>query len=228
MKRSDINAIMADADAFIREHRVALPPFAYWSPESWRTRGAEVREIVDRGLGWDITDYGTGAYRDTGLFLFTLRNGHPDALKAGTGKVYAEKLLVSDPHQVAPLHFHKAKTEDIINRGGGDLAIQVYNSTPDGQLADGLVPVPCDGVDRKAHAGETLILRPGESVTLFPGVVHKFWGERARVLIGEVSTVNDDATDNYFLDPVGRFPSIEEDVAPLHLLVGDYARWYGA
>ena len=50
-------------------------------------------------------------------------------------------------------------------------------------------------------------------------------GEGGDVLIGEVSTVNDDETDNIFREPIGRFADIEEDVDPAHLLVSDYARW---
>jgi D-lyxose ketol-isomerase len=46
--------------------------------------------------------------------------------------------------------------------------------------------------------------------------------EGADALVGEVSTVNDDRTDNVFRDQVGRFPVIEEDETPLHLLVPDY------
>jgi D-lyxose isomerase len=46
------------------------------------------------------------------------------------------------------------------------------------------------------------------------------------VLVGEVSTVNDDSTDNRFFEPVGRFPEIIEDVAPRHLLVGDYGLYF--
>lgn len=227
MLRSEINAIMADADGFIRSHGFRLPPFAYWTPDSWRERGEEVREIADRSLGWDITDYGTGDFARVGLFLFTLRNGSPEALRSGQGKIYAEKLLISEADQIAPMHFHKIKTEDIINRGGADLAIEVYNSTPDEQLGNGPVKLSLDGVRRTCKPGEVLILKPGESVTLTPGVYHKFWGERGRVLIGEVSSINDDATDNFFLDPIGRFPTIDEDVPPLHLLVGDYGRYYG-
>ncbi|HZH29029.1 MAG TPA: D-lyxose/D-mannose family sugar isomerase [Azospirillaceae bacterium] len=226
MKRSEINAIMAEADEFIRRHGFVLPPFAYWSAESWRSRGPEVAEIVRRRLGWDITDYGVGRFAEVGLFLFTLRNGDPAAVAAGGGKVYAEKLLISDANQVAPMHFHKSKTEDIINRGGGDLAIQVYNATPNGNLDDTPVVQWMDGVERTFKAGEVVVLKPGESITLTPGVYHKFWGERARVLIGEVSSVNDDATDNFFLDPIGRFPTVDEDEAPRALLVSDYDRWY--
>ncbi|MCB0250397.1 MAG: D-lyxose/D-mannose family sugar isomerase, partial [Anaerolineae bacterium] len=55
MKRSEINAIMRDADSFMRGHGFRLPPFAYWTPDDWASKGEEVREIVDRQLGWDIT-----------------------------------------------------------------------------------------------------------------------------------------------------------------------------
>ena len=54
---------------------------------------------------------------------------------------------------------------------------------------------------------------------------HAFWGEGGDVLIGEVSTVNDDLTDNIFREPIGRFATIEADVAPTHLLVSDYDEW---
>jgi D-lyxose ketol-isomerase len=70
------------------------------------------------------------------------------------------------------------------------------------------VVVPTDGVIRKLPAGGLLKLDPGESVTLLPGVWHAFWGEGGDVLIGEVSTVNDDLTDNIFADPIGRFSNI--------------------
>ena len=75
--------------------------------------------------------------------------------------------------------------------------------------------------------GAKLRLAPGESVTLRPGDWHAFWGEGGDVLIGEVSTVNDDETDNIFREPIGRFARIEEDETPTHLLVSDYARWLG-
>ena len=75
--------------------------------------------------------------------------------------------------------------------------------------------------------GDLLRLEPGESVTLEPDIWHAFWGEGGRVLIGEVSNVNDDRTDNIFREPIGRFANIDEDEAPLHLLVSDYEKWFG-
>lgn len=228
MKRSQINAIMGDAIAFMNQHQFHLPPFAFWSPDEWRRKGPEVREIVERELGWDITDFGGGQYDKLGLFIFTIRNGNPADLPKGGGKLYAEKLLIVDVDQITPFHFHWRKTEDIINRGGGNLLLQLYNSTPDGGLADTDVMVSTDGVVRTLPAGGIVSLSPGESITLPTGLYHKFWGAEGRVLVGEVSLVNDDNTDNRFLDPIGRFPTIEEDEAPLHLLVKDYGRYYRA
>jgi len=37
-----------------------------------------------------------------------------------------------------------------------------------------------------------------------------------------VSKVNDDENDNRFKKPIGRYPEIVEDEAPVHLLVSDY------
>jgi D-lyxose ketol-isomerase len=85
--------------------------------------------------------------------------------------------------------------------------------------------VRCDGIERPYKPGDKLKLAPGESVTLMPGDWHAFWGEGGDVLIGEVSTVNDDVTDNVFREPIGRFADIIEDVAPTHLLVSDYDTW---
>jgi D-lyxose ketol-isomerase len=228
MKRSEINAIMRDADTFLKAQRFLLPPFAYWTPDDWARKGSEAQEIVDRRLGWDITDFGQGDYARTGLFVFTLRNGAIENLKTLRGKTYAEKVLVVGVDQVTPLHFHWVKMEDIINRGGGDLAVQLYNATPEGGLDITDVTVTMDGVKHTVRAGDVVTLKPGESITLVPWCYHKFWGVGQRVLVGEVSMVNDDNTDNRFYDPIGRFPTIEEDLAPWHLLVNDYERYYRA
>ena len=228
MKRSEINNILRSADEFLRAHQFHLPPWAYWLPDEWRNQGPEISEIVDRRLGWDITDFGSGDFASIGLFLFTIRNGDPANLKRGQGKVYAEKLLIVDVDQVTPFHFHWLKTEDIINRGGGKLMIKLHNATPDEELADTPVTVSTDGIVRTVPAGGVITLSPGESITLTPYCYHEFWAEGGRVLAGEVSTVNDDSSDNRFYSGVGRFPDIKEDEAPLYLLVNDYERYYGA
>jgi len=226
MKRSEINTIMSSANVFIRDCGFFLPPFAGWSAADWQAAGAEAQEIVEHRLGWDVTDFGLGDFARRGLFLFTIRNGHPAKPHS---KPYAEKLLIAQEGQITPLHFHWKKTEDIINRGGSVLAVKLYNSSPD----EGLDPqsdvrVSMDGVARAVPPGGVVELRPGESITLTPYLYHEFWGVGGRVLVGEVSSVNDDTADNRFYEPVGRFPTIEEDAPPLHLLCTDYARYYQA
>lgn len=228
MKRSDINRIMAEADAMIRSFGFILPPFAYWRPAEMSARKPEITGILDAGLGWDITDYGRGRFDELGLFLFTLRNGRQSDLKRGGGMCYAEKIMISRKDQMSPMHRHIVKAEDIINRGGGTLALELFNSLPDGGIdTQGDVVVATDGVQRRQKAGDVLELDPGESVTLMPGNWHAFWGKGGDVLIGEVSTVNDDRNDNIFREPIGRFSNVEEDEEPLHLLVSDYPAWFG-
>jgi D-lyxose ketol-isomerase len=228
VKRSEINAIMRAADEFIRSFGFILPPFAYWSPREMREKRDLIGGIIDARLGWDITDYGEGRFDELGLFLFTVRNGSQEDLKRGGGMCYAEKIMISRKDQISPMHRHIVKAEDIINRGGATLALELYNSAPDGSVDEtSEVTVATDGMLRTQPAGAILRLDPGESVTLMPGNWHAFWGEGGDVLIGEVSTVNDDLTDNVFRDPIGRFSDIEEDEEPLHLLVSDYEAWLG-
>lgn len=129
MKRSEINTILRQSEAFLRGFGQILPPFAHLSPREMQARRAEIEGIVS------------------------------------------------------------------------------------------------DGVTKCLPAGGILRLATGESVTLMPGNRHAFRGEGGDVLIGEVSTVNDDRTDNIFRDPIGRFADIEEDEDPQHLLVSDDETW---
>ncbi|WP_085309351.1 D-lyxose/D-mannose family sugar isomerase [Planktotalea arctica] len=226
MKRSRVNDIMRSADEMIRAFGFTLPPFAYWTPEQFKARVAGAQHIITTRCGWDITDYGEGRFDELGLFLFTLRNGHLSDLKRGGGMCYAEKLLISRQDQLSPMHTHVLKAEDIINRGGATLIVELFGSDDAGGFAqDRGGVVWCDGIERRFEAGEKLRLAPGQSVTLRPGDWHAFWGEGGDVLIGEVSSVNDDESDNIFREPIGRFAAIEEDEAPLHLLASDYPAW---
>lgn len=222
MKRSEINGIIREMEQLCKHFSFSLPPFCSWTPEDWQSKGHEYDEIRDNMLGWDITDFGLGDFSKVGFGLITIRNGNQHNPKYR--KVYAEKLLMLRDGQTAPYHFHWKKSEDIINRGGGTLVITMYESNPDGSLSDRDVLINSDGRSYYAKAGTDVILRPGESVTLWPGQYHHFSvvPGTGTVLIGEVSMCNDDNTDNRFLEPVGRFPEIEEDEAPYRLLCNEY------
>jgi D-lyxose ketol-isomerase len=222
MKRSQLNKIIEEALEFCDQMHFRLPPFAYWTLEDWKLKGEEYQEIKDNMLGWDITDFGSGDFNKCGLLIFTLRNGNfrdPRYVKP-----YCEKILIQDEGQVLPSHFHWKKMEDIINRGGGNLLIQLFQSNEEGAYTDEAVEIRMDGRQYTAKSGEIVRICPGESITLMPGQYHRFWGEpgTGKILLGEVSTVNDDRVDNHFYDMSVRLPDIEEDVPPKYLIFNDY------
>ena len=228
MKRSDINAIVAQAEADFRQAGIHLPAFATWTPADWQRQGAAATAALRAtGLGWDVTDFATGDIARKGLLLFTTRNG----LAAGGpgNRPYAEKIMIARRDQVTPMHRHLAKVEDIINRAsltdGAHLALKLFAMDRDGGLArEARLPVQLDGLTHEIGPGEIVRLAPGESITLFPGTWHAFWGEGGDVIVGEVSSVNDDVADNIFAEPLGRFPEIEEDAEPTRLIMPDYLR----
>lgn len=228
MKRSEINAILKVNLEFLRTMNFYLPPFSTWTPDEWKTKGNESQEIVEQQLGWDITDFGSGTFSNIGLFLFTIRNGTLEDLQKDDGKTYAEKIMIVQPEQLTPTHFHYKKMEDIINRGGGELMIQFWNSTDEEKLAGTDIALSVNGVKQSIEKGDTICLKPGESVCIRQKVYHNFYGKQdtGTVLVGEVSKVNDDHVDNHFFDPVGRFPKIDEDESPLYLLTEDYKKYF--
>jgi hypothetical protein len=223
MKRSELNRYIAEADAFFAQNHFVLPPFAQWTPEEWKYQGSEANELRTQRLGWDVTDFASGDFRKTGLTVFTLRNGlSPDDKPA---KVYAEKIMFVREGQITPFHYHARKMEDIINRGGkgaGSLVVQLHNSTTDRELAQTPVYVSCDGIRRRVESGGTVTLGPGQSVTVPPFLYHMFYAVDGDALIGEVSSLNDDDTDNFFLDKLPRYPAVVEDEAPVRLLCTEY------
>lgn len=222
MKRSEINKALKDMEQMVKACGFSLPPFCCFTPDEWRKKGHEYDEIRDNMLGWDITDFGLGDFDRTGFSLITLRNGNVKQKKYT--KTYAEKLLYLKEGQSAAMHFHWNKMEDIINRGGGNVLIRVYESTADGSFSDSDVTVSSDGRSYRVHAGTVVTLHPGESITIYPYLYHDFKVEphTGPVLLGEVSKCNDDKEDNRFYQPIGRFPKIEEDEPPYRLLCNEY------
>lgn len=224
MKRSEINNIIRYMEKLAADNGFKLPPFCGWTPQEWQTKGHEYDEIRDNMLGWDITDYGMGDWEKLGFALVTIRNGNQNNPKYK--KVYAEKLLMLKDGQHSPMHFHWTKSEDIINRGGGTMIIHMYNDKGDGTFDDTDVLVNSDGRSYYVPAGTGVVLKPGESVTIWPHQYHDFdvVPGTGDVLIGEVSMCNDDNTDNRFYEDLGRFPEIEEDEPPYRLLCFEYPK----
>jgi len=225
MKRSEINNAIRYAMKTLENNHLRLPAFAYWSMDDWNNRKDELSNISAIGLGWDVTDFGTGDFTKVGSVLFTVRNGSLTDKTAGTP--YAEKIILQrhETQQEIPFHFHKMKTEDIINRGGGILMLELYNSSQDGGLDQkSQIKVKMDGFYHTFPAGTILEIEKGCSITLHPGLHHRFWAKKGAgdLVVGEVSSVNDDNTDNVFLKAPKRFSEIEEDEAAYAPLCNEY------
>ena len=227
MKRSQINKEIRDAIDFFDKMNFTLPKFAHFSTHKMVEveKEGNADEIFAAGMGWDLTDFGLGNFDKTGLLLFTLRNGK---VNSSYSKPYAEKIMITKENQLTPLHFHWNKQEDIINRGGGNLIIEAFNSDENEELAGTMVKVSIDGIRLEFKPGEQIVLKPGQSICLTRGMYHRFYGEEGRgnVLVGEVSMVNDDSKDNRFFEPLGRFSEIEEDEKPFRTLVQDYLKLF--
>ena len=93
MKRSDINRLIKTAQLRFHEHGWALPP----KPR------------------WDVTDFGLGDWKASGLVLINLCE-EPE---------YCEKLMFALKGMKTPAHTHLRKKEDIICRWG-ELEIHLF------------------------------------------------------------------------------------------------------
>ena len=217
MKRSEINFAIHKAKLIMEEYSWTLPIWGYWTKKEYEENPKIRKYLKEHQMGWDVTDFGKGMFKQQGITLFCIRNG----IQGNNGdKPYAEKLLFMYEGQEIPYHSHKVKLEDIINRGGGDLALEFIEVDNNLQEINNDILVSVDGEDKTIKPHEPLILKRGQSVTVERNIYHKFYAAKGTgmVMAGEVSQVNDDNNDNYFLETVGRFSKIEEDEEAIHPL----------
>ena len=225
MKRSEINAAIKWAEELCKEHRITLPDFARYASDPAIFNDPKRIHLKKTMLGWDVTDFGSADFTRVGAVLFTVRNG--SVHEVGVGTPYAEKyiFLKDGNEQEIPLHYHVQKTEDIINRAGGVFCCQLAACGADGK-PDFTVPVRVlrDGEYYDARPGEVIEISTGNSITLEPGVYHRFFAKTGGgdLVIGEVSKINDDNTDNVFAYPQERFCAVTEDEPRYRLLVNEY------
>ena len=217
MKRSEINKAIINAKKMMEEYLWVLPQWGYWSKAEYLEQPITSKYLKEHQMGWDVTDFGKGVFNEQGITLFCIRNGIQGNVN---DKPYAEKLLFMQEGQEIPFHSHKIKLEDIINRGGGDLAIEFVEVDEKDQELLNKINVLVDGEKISLDPHEPLILKRGQSVTVDRNIFHRFYAVKGSgmVMAGEVSQVNDDNNDNYFLEPIGRFSEINEDEPTLHPL----------
>lgn len=189
MKRSEINQAIRTAALCFEANGWTLPP----RPK------------------WDVTDFGLGDFKRSGLLLINLAEEVE----------YCEKLMYASKGQETPLHYHKKKKEDIICRKG-TLALCLWNITDGTMDTENSFTVKLNGEPAEVNPGEKILLQSGERITILPNVWHNFYPESEECIIGEVSTANDDLNDNFFDNPeIGRYSNIEEDESAIVKLLSD-------
>ena len=223
MKRSVLNNLIEDALQFIDSMHFPIPEFSRWKLEDFDGKRAEYDEVFTTMLGWDVTDFGYDDWEHYGLLILTMRNGSMEK-KDVYPKPYCEKLLIVEDGQKLPDHYHYTKMEDIINRGGGTAVITLHAKGDDDMFSDKPITVSVDGRKVTVPAGGSVTLLPGQSITLVPGQYHEIACKKGsgKLLLGEVSTTNDDRIDNHFIEAPDRIPTIEEDCKPTYLIFKDY------
>jgi hypothetical protein len=219
MKRSEINSFAARSLELLGQH-LALPPWAFWSVDEWeRIPASAASELLEGMCGLDITDFGSGAFGEQGLFLVTAINGGPGP---ASRPPYCHKLMLSLEGQVCPRHTHHAKSEHIIVEHG---VLELVLSRA--ERSDAPMEVSINGITRQVAPDVPFTLTKGEAIRLEPGQFHVFQGASGPyTLLREVSTVNDDTEDNLFDPPLPRFPGIQNDVAGVLPLCTDLQEYF--
>jgi len=223
MRRSFIDARIDAMLEFCARQKFALPPFALWGEADFRGNLDAARRIAEAGLGWNVVEFKPNGFASDGLTLITTRMGPWRDLSKGRGRLYGEKAMMALDGQRTPHHYHVVKTEDILNRGGARFVVELFKVDQSGARVNERFDVLKDATMLRLAPGDRVTLEPGESIVLEPFVAHAFWAEGGSVLAGEVSLVNDDSTDNYFLPPLPPAAPIEEDAAACYVTVRDHA-----
>lgn len=224
MKRSEINRQIEWAIGACKRLGFHLPAFAFWTEKDWEEKKEHTEHMVSVCQGWDVTDYNSEDFDKIGAVLFTLRNGN--IYDPSKGTPYCEKIIAMKAGQMLPMHFHYSKTEDIINRCGGTLCVRVYNSRPEAEGfavdTESDVHIRLDGVPVSIPAGGMVEVKNGDSITLFPYIYHEFYAkpEDGDLIVGEVSSINDDSKDNHFVSVKGLSPIVEDEPAVYPLCNG--------
>ena len=222
MKRSTINACLRQASELLQAYHFSLPEFAFWTPSQWLEHRDQLDVIRAVRLGWEFKNFSSML----GATLFTLRNGKHDDPSVGVH--YCEKVIVFQDGKRLPLHYHLQKTEDVINRAAGIMEIRLYNTTPEGALdIESDVFVRQDGILHHYRPGEPVYILPGNSITLPPRLAHCFGPKAgAPLIVGEVSQINNDLTDNIRFEQVPAPEPVEEDEAILYPLCTEYDSFF--
>lgn len=234
MKRSEIDGAIARAIGNAAKFGVALPKWAGWKPSEFDASADGIRH---QKLGWKVVDFGVGKFQNCGLVILALcspitdDSGAPVTKPhtAGTREYpvtgFSRKYLFVQAGQTEPHHFHRQKArKEVTVVAGAAVRFELAWADGDTALSDRDVDVQIDGIWHHLPAGGSIVVAPGETITL-PGelshIISVPEGGEDTIML-ETSTANNDSNDNIFPFMTPTSVPVEEDAAARYQLLDEH------
>jgi D-lyxose ketol-isomerase len=235
MKRSEIDAAIDRAIGNASKFGVALPKWADWHPLQF---DASADGIRTQKLGWKVIDFGVGDFANCGLVLFALTSPLVDEFGAPLTKAhhvgaydypvtaFSRKFLFVQAGQTEPHHFHRQKQrKEVTVVAGGSVRFELAWADSDTTLSDKDVDVQVDGIWHHLPANGSIVLNPGETITLPGNLSHiiSVPADGSDVIMLETSTANNDRSDNIFPFMTPTSKPVLEDVKARYQLLDEHS-----
>jgi D-lyxose ketol-isomerase len=234
MKRSEIDAAIERAIGSAKKHGVALPKWADWHPLQFDASADGIRH---QKLGWKVVDFGVGDFQNCGLVIFALCSPIADESGAPVTKQqtigghdypvtgFSRKYLFVQAGQTEPHHFHRQKTrKEVTVIAGASVRFELAWADGDTQLSDKDVEVQVDGIWHHLPANGSIVVAPGETITL-PGelshIISVPEGGQDTIML-ETSTANNDSNDNIFPFMTPTSAPVSEDAKARYQLLDEH------
>lgn len=240
MKRSEIDGAIARAIGNAKKFHVALPKWAEWKPSQFDASADGIRH---QKLGWKVVDFGASDFPNCGLVILALCSplvddaGAPLTKPQSVGKReypvtgFSRKFLFVQAGQTEPHHFHRQKTrKEVSVVAGAPVRFELAWADGDTALSDKDVDVQVDGIWHHLPAGGSIVVNPGETITL-PGelshIISVPEGGEDTIML-ETSTANNDSNDNIFPFMTPTSVAVDEDATARYQLLDEHGAAVGS
>ncbi len=234
MKRSEIDTAIERAISNAKNLGVALPAWSDWHPQQFEKNADGIRH---QKLGWKVVDFGMKDFENCGLVILALcsslvdETGEPLTKVAHLGEYdypvtsFSRKYLFVQAGQTEPHHFHRQKArKEVSVIAGAPVRFELAWAENDTTLSNQDVNVAVDGIWHQLPAGGSLMVNPGETITL-PGnlshIISVAEGGPDTIMM-ETSTANNDRRDNIFPFMTPTSTSVIEDTVARYQLLDEH------
>lgn len=235
MKRSQIDSAIERAISNAKKYGVALPAWAEWHPHQFEKTADGIRQ---QKLGWKVVDFGVGDFEHCGLVILVLcspltdDSGEPLTKPAHVGKHdypvtgFSRKYLFVQAGQTEPHHFHRQKArKEVSVLAGAPVRFELAWAENDTTLSSRDVDVAVDGIWHHLPANGSVVVKPGETITL-PGnlshIISVAEGGPDTIMM-ETSTANNDRSDNIFPFMTPTSKPVENDTTARYQLLDEHS-----